>query len=103
LTFSRPLGAAFDLARAWLLLAALRFAHRAPPSELHAAWQEAVSRIISGGYAFLLEQERALAFPLLASLLSSDDPNVVAISRTLLGHLARVPPPPLHVQTLGRF
>jgi DNA-binding SARP family transcriptional activator len=98
-----PLGAAFDLARAWLLLAALRFAHRAPSSELHAAWQEAVSRIISGGYAFLLEQERALAFPLLASLLSSDDPNVVAISRTLLGHLARVPPPPLHVQTLGRF
>jgi len=98
-----PLGAAFDLARAWLLLAALRFARRAPPQELYAAWQEAISRIVSGGYAFLLEQERALAFPLLAWLLGSDDPNVVAVSRTLLGHLARVPPPPLHVQTLGRF
>jgi len=98
-----PLGAAFDLARAWLVLAALRFARHAPPHELYAAWQEAVSRIVSGGYTFLLEQERALAFPLLVSLLDSDDPNVVAVSRTLLGHLARVPPPPLRVQTLGRF
>ncbi len=98
-----PLGTAFDLARAWLLLAALRFARRATPSELHAAWLEAVSRIVSGGYAFLLEQERALAFPLLASLLDSDDANVVAVSKTLLGHLARVPPPPLRIVTLGRF
>ena len=98
-----PLGAAFDLACAWLVLAALRFARHAPPQELCAAWQEAVSRIISGGYAFLLEQERTLAFPLLASLLDSDDLDVAAVSRTLLGHLARVPPPPLHVQTLGQL
>jgi DNA-binding SARP family transcriptional activator len=98
-----PLGTAFDLARAWLLLAALRFARRAPLPELHAAWLEAVSRIVSGGYAFLLEQERALTFPLLASLLDSDDSNVVTVSKTLLGHLARVPPPPLRIVTLGRF
>ncbi len=98
-----PLQAAFDLARAWLLLAALDAARRAPLSELRTAWLEAVSRIVSGGYAFLLEQERALAFPLLASFLTHDDPYVVTVTRTLLDHLARVPPPPLHIRTLGRF
>ncbi|MBC7227392.1 MAG: hypothetical protein H5T61_09170 [Thermoflexales bacterium] len=98
-----PLGTAFELARAWLLLAALLAAGRAPVPELRAAWLEAVSRIVSGGYAFMLEQERALAFPLLASFLNSDDPYGVAVSRTLLDHLARVPPPPLHIRTLGRF
>ena len=96
-----PLQDNFDLAHANLLLAA--WLHQQGRAEANTAWLEAVSRIVSGGYAFLLEQERALAFPLLASMLGSDDPNVVAISRTLLGHLARVPPPPLHVQTLGRF
>jgi DNA-binding SARP family transcriptional activator len=95
------LGAAFDLTRARFLLAVLL--HQQRRDEAVSAWGEAARDIIEGNYAFLLEQERALAFPLLASLLDSDDPNVAAISRTLLGHLARVPPPPLHVQTLGRF
>lgn len=98
-----PLGAAFDLARAWLLLAVLCFARRASPAEFHSTWLEAVARIVSGGYAFLLEQERALAFPLLASLLDSADANVVAVTKTLLSHLTRVPPPPLRIVTLGRF
>jgi len=96
-----PMEANFDLARAYLLLAALL--HGQEYSEARAAWLEAVSRIVSGGYAFLLEQERALAFPLLAAHLSSDDPNLVSISETLLGHLERVLPPPLRILTLGQF
>ncbi len=102
--FLAPLRADFDLARTHLLLAALL--HRAPgesQEEAEAAWCEAVSYIVRGGYAFLLEQERALAFPLLAESMSSPDSAVAAASASLLEHLARVPPPPLHVRTLGRF
>ncbi|MCX7854754.1 MAG: tetratricopeptide repeat protein, partial [Anaerolineae bacterium] len=90
-----PLPANFELAQANLLLAALF--HQQGQAGTESIWLEAVSRIVSGGYAFLLEQERALAFPLLASFLNSADPDVVTVTRTLLDHLARVPPPPLRV------
>ena len=97
------LGAAFDLARARLLLAALRFERHAPPSEFYASWMEAVSSIVGGGYVFLLEQERPLAFPLLAACLSSPNPHIAAVARSLLEHLERIPPPSLRVVTLGRL
>jgi DNA-binding SARP family transcriptional activator len=97
---STPLQASFDLARASLMLAALL--HQQQRGEAEAAWLQAASHIASGGYAFLLEQERALSFPLIADYMSSDDPALASISATLLSHLARVPPP-LHVVTLGRF
>ena len=107
----------FDLARVNFLLAALlhqrfdetclersrRVQRKQQRAEAESAWLEAVSRIVSGGYTFLLEQERALAFPLLAACLNSADPHVASVSATLLSHLERVPPPPLHVLTLGRF
>jgi len=96
-----PLQANFDLARAYFLLAALF--HQQGRPEAEAAWLEAVSRIISGGFAFLLERERALAFPLLADHLDSDNPDVVHISTRLLTQLADVPPPPLRIYALGRF
>ena len=96
-----PLRADFDLARACLLLAALlQLRHDINAKPL---WLEAVARIISGGYGFLLEQERVLAFPLLAHYLTDDSPEVVSVSTTLLKHMSRVPPPPLHIVTLGRF
>ncbi|RLC98327.1 MAG: hypothetical protein DRI77_05275 [Chloroflexi bacterium] len=104
-----PLQANFDLARAYLLLAALlhQLFSSAHDEEQHieaeSVWLEAVSRIISGGYAFLLEQERGLAFPLLADYPSSAATNVAALSARLLAHLVRVPPPPLHIRTLGSF
>lgn len=94
-------GAAFDLARAYLLLAALLHAQERP--EADSAWLEAVSRIVSGGYAFLLERERPLTFPLVAHYLNSADPRMQSVAITLLGHLERVPPPPLRIITLGRF
>jgi DNA-binding SARP family transcriptional activator len=90
----------FDLARAYLMLAALL--HRQQHAEAGDVWLQAASRIASGGYAFLLEQERALAFPLIADYMGSDDPAIASVSSALLGHLARVPAP-LHIVTLGRF
>ncbi len=96
-----PLQANLDLARGLLLLAALL--HQQQRAAAPAAWLEAVSHIISGGYAFLLEQERGLAFPLLAARLNSADPAIASLSARLLGHLANVPPPPLRIVTLGRF
>ncbi len=97
----QSLNVPFDLARARFFLAAL--VHEQSREKAADAWRAAAQAIIAGGYAFLLEQERSLAFPLLAALLDSNDPDVVAISRILLDHLARVPPPPLHIVTLGRF
>ena len=94
-----PLQAHFNLARAAFLLAALLHSQRR--SEARPAWQEAARRIIHGGYAFLLEQERALAFPLVAAHLT--DPDLAALCTALLVRLGRVPPPPLHIRTLGRF
>jgi DNA-binding SARP family transcriptional activator len=96
-----PLQTSFDLARAYLLLAALLHQHAGRDAK--ALWLEAVSRIISGGYAFLLEQERAIAFPLLAHYLADPSRDVSTVSAPLLNHLSRVPPPPLTVVTLGRF
>ena len=105
-----PLQTNFDLARADLLLAALlpqtlpaRGRDATKSKTAKALWLEAVSRIISGGYAFLLEQERSIAFPLLAYYLTDKDPEVSNVSATLLNHLSRVPPPPLNIVTLGRF
>ena len=96
-----PLHADFDLARACLLLAAVRQSRR--DTGARSLWLEAVARIISGGYGFLLEQERVMAFPLLAGYLNDDSLEVVNVSTTLLKHLGRVPPPPLQIITLGRF
>jgi DNA-binding SARP family transcriptional activator len=97
---STLLQANFDLARASLMLAALLHGQR--HAKAGAAWLQAASQIAGGGYAFLLEQERALAFPLIAEYMGSDDPAVASVSSALLSHLARVPAP-LHIVTLGRF
>ena len=91
----------YDRARISFYQAAL-YHHQMRP-EVDAAWLEAVQRITSGGYAFLLERERRLAFPLLAHHLNSPDPQVAVLTNQLLGHLANVPPPPLVIDTLGRF
>jgi DNA-binding SARP family transcriptional activator len=96
-----PLQTNFDLTRAYLLLAAL--VQQRAGGDAQAVWLEAISRIVSGDYAFLLEQERSVAFPLLAHYLTDKDPEVSSLSATLLNHLSRVPPPPLHIVTLGKF
>ncbi len=100
-----PLRTNFDLARAYLLLAALlRPEQNGAESKIaRTLWLEAVSRIVSGGYAFLLEQERSIAFPLLAYYLTDKTPEVATVSAALLNHLSRVPPPALDIVTLGKF
>ena len=116
-----PLQTNFDLARTYLLLAALSQQYldrnevkskgarpstspqRGSAQAAKALWLEAVSRIANGGYAFLLEQERAIAFPLLAHYLTDKAPEVSNVSATLLNHLSRVPPPALNIVTLGKF
>jgi DNA-binding SARP family transcriptional activator len=95
------LQAAFDLARARLLLAALLYQQQRP--EAMAAWLEAMRAMITGGYEFVAEQERTLAFPLIAAYAESPHPDVKAMSTVLLAHLQQIPPPPLHIRGLGRF
>lgn len=95
------LDAAFDLARARFLLAALHHAAHDPAAA--DAWLAAARAINEGGYAFLLEQERALSFPLLAAYQFSPCADLARANALLLEQLRRVPPLPLHIVTLGRF
>ena len=95
------LGAAFDLARARLLLAILLRQKQHPDAA--AAWLRAVQAITSDGYAFLLDAERALALPLVAASLNHTDATLAATCATLVEYLQRVPPPPLRIVVLGRF
>jgi len=71
------------------------------PAAAAAAWQAAARSIVDGGYAFLLEQERALAFPLLAAHQTDPDDAPARTSALLLEQLRRVPPPALRAVTLG--
>lgn len=91
----------YDLARAALFLAALL--HRQQRPEAVETWREAAQAIHCGGYAFLLDQERALAYPLLAAFLNYPDQALASISAQLIEQLQRFPSPPLQVETLGRF
>jgi DNA-binding SARP family transcriptional activator len=94
-----PQRLAFDLAIATLLLAALLNQQNHPQAP--ALWQTAAARLTQGGFAFLADRERSLAFPLIVQGLKSADKSVVAASNSLLKHLYRVPPPPLKITTLG--
>lgn len=96
-----PLGANFDEAHAILLLAVISRERESPDAE--DVWLEAARAIREGGYGFLLERERSLAFPLLAEYLASRRAEVRETAESLLEHLARVPPAPLHIVGLGTF
>ena len=89
----------FDLSIATLLLAALLNQQNHPQAP--ALWQAAAARLTQGGFAFLVDRERSLAFPLIVQGLKSPDKSVVIASNSLLEHLHRVPPPPLKITTLG--
>ena len=96
-----PVEAAFDLARAALLLAAL--AHEQGSAEVDSLWGNAARRIIDGGYEFLLEQQRAVVFPLMVEQLNTADRHLTALTRKLLELLKKVPPSPLRIHSLGAF
>ncbi|MGH2543565.1 MAG: AfsR/SARP family transcriptional regulator, partial [Ardenticatenaceae bacterium] len=94
-------GAAYELTLATFLLAALQ--HQQGQPEAEASWLDAARRIAQGGYAFLLQRERRLAFPLLAAHARSSRPEVRSATETLLEQLTRVAPLPLHIVGLGQF
>jgi len=92
-------GQIYDLARAAFLLAALWHEQRRPRAE--AAWLSAANQIVKGGYAYLLDEERTLAYPMIAAYLESADAEVAEQSRLCVAHLQHVVPPPLRVHMLG--
>jgi DNA-binding SARP family transcriptional activator len=96
-----PLGCAYDLAVSGLLLAVTAQHAHAPGAE--DAWLAAMRRISAGGYGYLLEQERALAFPVVAAHLRSKRPEVQAAAEDASAALAQLAPAPLRVHCLGRF
>ena len=95
-----PLRFNFHLAVAWLLLAGLLL--RIDRDETD-AWKEASARIRRDHYHFLLEQERAIAFPLITHYMRSSQAEARREAQDLLQRLAAAPPTPLRIYTLGRF
>ncbi len=96
-----PLEASYDVARARYLRALWyrQIAH----SQAEPAWLDAIQAIIRGGYAFLLEKEQDVAFPLIAAHARSKNPQVRSATESLLRHLANVVPPSLRIYGLGQF
>lgn len=98
---AHALGAKFLAAEAAFQRAALHWKSKQPDApEL---WLEATRQIQYGGYGFLLERERAVAFPIVAEYARSRASALRASAERMLEQLARVPPLPLRVIGLGRF
>lgn len=97
----RPLNIHFDLTCANLYLAALLFAQKHPDANHY--WQQAAGLIQTHGYDFLLEKERALVLPWVASGLDSSDAAHKITSQRLFNQLQNAMPAPLQVKTLGEF
>jgi DNA-binding SARP family transcriptional activator len=93
--------AGYDLARANFILAAFYQATENPKSG--AVWSDTAGYIVRGGYSFILEQERTIAFPLLVAHIRSTDAKARFAAEDLLEHLAHVPPQPLNIAGLGGF
>ena len=94
-------GAAYDVARASLLLAANYQLQKDPAATQ--AWITAAEQILGGGYAFILERERTLAFPLVVSHMRSRNKHALKLAEQLMEQLARVAPPRLRIKGLGQF
>ena len=102
------LGGAYVAALTTFLLAALRHQQRqsigkGPDAAAEVYWLEAARRILAGGYGFILERERELAFPLMAVQSRSAHPEARAAAEAMLRQLARMAPLPLRIVGLGRF
>lgn len=97
----QAIGADYYLAQETFFLAALYQQQQQPQAE--SFWLEAAARMEQGGYVFILERERELAFPLLVAYGRSHKQPVRAVTEQLLRQLERVEPRPLHIQGLGIF
>jgi DNA-binding SARP family transcriptional activator len=94
-------GCRLELAQLSLLRAV--WSYREGHEDAERAWLEAACRIERDNYAFILERERVLAFPLLAAHARSRNPEVRKSADSLFAQLARIAPLPLRVTCLGRF
>ncbi len=98
---SKSVGALFDLARSQLLLAAFFVEHsNEVAGEMMA---DAVDTIRSGGYWFLLEQERPLIFPLIAPYLNDGNTRASRAASEMFRRVGMLPPAALDITTLGSF
>lgn len=97
----QPLNIHFDLARAYLYLAALIFSQKHTDVNLY--WRQASGLIQTHGFPFLVEKERALVLPWVAAGLDSPDPEYKKTSRRLFTQLQNATPAPLQVKTLGDY
>jgi DNA-binding SARP family transcriptional activator len=95
------LGAAFDLAHATFILSNLY--KQIDHEQADQLWIKSAELIFKGGFEFILERERNLAFPLIAVQLRSRDQKARQAAETMMQHLAKVPPPPLRIYGLGQF
>ncbi len=94
-------GSAYELARAVFYQAS--FYQRLKRPQANKAWLEACDHILKDGFAFILERERAIAFPLVAAYLRSRNSRSQVAAEQMLQQLSRVAPPPLRVNGLGQF
>ncbi len=95
------LGCKLELALLSLLRAVLY--QRQGCAEAETAWLETSRRIAQGNFAFMVERERTLAFPLVAAQSRSRNPAVRAAAERMLVQLSNVSPLPLRICGLGRF
>ncbi len=95
------LHAAYDLARTAFILSALY--QQLEHAQADTIWVDSTDEILKGGYEFILERERSLAFPLIAIHLRNRNQKARQSAEALLQHLAKVPPPPLRIYCLGQF
>lgn len=90
-----------ELANARLLKAAWLAQEERP--EAVGLWQQAIKSILQGGYTFILERERKLAFPLMAQYMRSRDAAAREPAEALMQHIERITPPALRIYGLGQF
>ncbi|MEN6409287.1 MAG: BTAD domain-containing putative transcriptional regulator [Anaerolineaceae bacterium] len=93
--------AGYEQSVAALLLAGIDQNTQQPAAR--ARWLDAARRVQQTGYGLLLDQERAVAYPLIAEHLHSCDAEEHQASLNMVQLLGQVTPPPLNVTTLGEF
>ena len=101
ITVLQPLDINFDLARASLYLAVLLSEQQSANAE--SFWHQASGLIQTHGFDFLLQMERTLTLPWVASGLDSPEPERKKTSQDFFNRLNKAIPPPLKIETLGQF
>ncbi len=91
----------YSLAYLSLLQAALLHQQKRPDAAQ--AWLECTRLVRANEYSFLLDRERALAYPLIAAYLNHPDGVVAEASAALLDQIQRTAPFPLRIHLLGEF